>query len=55
MVYQNHSTPRIEIAERFYASEFIYGGIKYKGVFQNRINPMDMDIPDQEPFYWRQS
>ena len=30
---------------------FSHGGIMYKGIFQNRVNPKDMKIPDEEPDY----
>ena len=45
-----YSASHIEIAEG-YATMFSHGGIMYKGIFQNRVNPEDMVIPDEEPDY----
>eukprot|EP00800_Vazella_pourtalesii_P012180 TRINITY_DN288_c0_g1_i3.p1 TRINITY_DN288_c0_g1~~TRINITY_DN288_c0_g1_i3.p1 ORF type:complete len:323 (+),score=50.95 TRINITY_DN288_c0_g1_i3:134-1102(+) len=45
-----YSASHIEIAEG-YATMFSHGGIMYKGIFQNRVNPKDMKIPDEEPDY----
>ena len=45
-----YSASHIEIAEG-YAKKFSLGGIVYKGVFQNRVNPNDMIIPGGQPDY----
>ena len=45
-----YSASHIETAEG-YATMFSHGGIMYKGIFQNRVNPKDMKIPDEEPDY----
>ena len=36
-----YSTPEVSIAEQF-ATVFYYGGIRYKVVFQNRVNPVGL-------------
>ena len=46
-----YSASHIEIAE-IYATKFSHGGIMYKGVFQNRVNPKDMEIPIGQPDFW---
>ena len=46
-----YSASRIGVAEQHYAIKFEHNGSLYKGVFQNRVNPNDMFIPDEEPDY----
>ena len=45
-----YSSPYISEAER-YASEFNYEGVRYLGVFQNRVNPKSINIVNNEK-YW---
>ncbi|CAG8740991.1 6095_t:CDS:2, partial [Gigaspora rosea] len=47
-----YSTPDIHIAEQ-YATEFEFGGNKYVMVFQNRVNPVNLQrIPVGNSEYW---
>ena len=45
-----YSSPNISVAEG-YASEFNYEGVRYSGVFQNRVNPKGVKIV-KDVNYW---